>query len=309
MKACLAGWVVAASLITFAATAAAQSDTSGSGSSDSAAAGASATASSGGTTQVVEPPPVDDTASSNVYEKPGKTYYFIGLDYRGTVIPKFEENLFVDGGKTVYSNTVRLDLDMRKDGFSFVPHLQYTEYGVDDLLFHEKNKNDQANNWSVVNSSMKGLYLGTDLLWSSKVATTVDFEFGVGLGVGVIFGDLSNNWVYDDPNGALINDDGRHFSKCQQGDVAAHPDACSPVSHSNSTDTKVGNYTEKSWVNGGSKPNVFLDLSIPILGLRIKPVKELVIRPQVGWSLTGFWFSLGGYFGLEKALEKKADQK
>ena len=304
MKPCLLVVMSAVAISSFAAATAFAdepgSSTSGTGGTSDGTASANVSA-----TNVVEPPK-EESSSSDVYEKPGKTYYFVGLDYRGTVIPKFEENLFVDGGKTIYSHTGRIDLDMRKDGFSFIPHLQLTEYGVDDVLFHEKNKPDTPNNWSVVNSSMMGLYLGADLLWSSKVATTVDVEFGVGLGVGVIFGDLSNNWVYGDPNGPLVDQDtGHRYSKCQNSDVAAHPDACSPAAHSNSSETKVGNYTEKSWANGGSKPNLFLDLSIPILGLRIKPAKELVIRPQVGWSLTGFWFSVGGYYGLEKALEKK----
>ena len=45
-------------------------------------------------------------------EDPSKRYYFVGLRYRGDVIPQFLMNLFVDDGATVYSNAVGLELDI-----------------------------------------------------------------------------------------------------------------------------------------------------------------------------------------------------
>jgi hypothetical protein len=45
-------------------------------------------------------------------------------------------------------------------------------------------------------------------------------------------------------------------------------------------------------------------LSLPILGLRIKPIKALVLRAQIGFSLTGFYFQLGGFYGLERPAAK-----
>ena len=130
-----------------------------------------------------EPPEVEDKSSKNVFEKPGKTYYFIGARYRGTVIPKGFMKLFVRGGATVYSNTMGLEFDMRKDGFSIIPSLTFVEYGTQDILFLERGKPETANNWSVVNSSLKGLYGNVDLLWSTKVHKNVDFEYGVGVGI------------------------------------------------------------------------------------------------------------------------------
>src|SRR4051812_34152257 len=70
-------------------------------------------------------PPHDEWDVKDVEELPGKTYVFIGLRYRGTIIPKFMLNLFVDEGATIYSNSIGVEMDLRKDGFSLIPALSY----------------------------------------------------------------------------------------------------------------------------------------------------------------------------------------
>jgi hypothetical protein len=255
-----------------------------------------------------EKPAEPESDITDVAEKDGVKYYFLGLRYRGTVIPKFMINLFVDEGATVYSNSIGIELDMRKDGFSLIPNITYTEYGTDDILFKQKSKPDVEQNWSVVNSSLKAIYLGTDLLWSASLSKNIDFEYGAGFGLGFIFGDLMNNWVYDSgTTGAYYaSSNGHHYNMCQTVDPA-HA-GCTPGGHSNSDVNKVGGYTEPSWVNGGSKPNVFPRITFPLLGLRIKPIKQFEGRLQVGFSITeGFLFGFSGNYGFERpGAEKKS---
>ncbi len=252
--------------------------------------------------QVVEPPS-DVFDSSDVTELPGKSYYFVGVRYRGTVIPQFMMNLFVNEGRTVYTNTIGIEADMRKDGFSFIPALSFVEYGMPDTLFLEKNKDANfAGNWSHVRSGMAGIYATADLLWSAKISKNVDFEYGAGFGLGVIFGSLNTNWVYEKAGGPYEASDGRKFAPCQ---TEADGIGCRKQDHQNATTAKVGNYEESSWANGGSKPNIFLHLAIPQFGVRIKPVKQFESRIGIGFSLTGFWFGLSGNYGLEKRAEKK----
>ncbi len=246
----------------------------------------------------VEPPKNDDWDISNVEEVPSKTYLFVGARYRGNIIPKFMLNMFVDEGKTIYSNSIGLQLDIRKDGFSLIPAIQYTEYGTGDILFKEKNTSDIAGNYSLVNSSMKSIYAMADLMWSSQISKNVAFEYGAGFGIGVLWGDLITNWVRIDPNGNLTGDNGRRYASC---DVVGQPGTgCNKADHQNSEVDKVGGYSEPSWASGGSKPNVFPWLGIPQLGLRIKPVKQFVARTNLGFSLTGFWFGVSLEYGLEQ---------
>ncbi len=299
---------LAVALLTFAAVPLAVTQTASAAddapkkSDDAPAASASASSTTtAGTTDVKDSP-------SDVSEKEHQTYYFIGARYRGTVIPKFMMNLFVDEGATVYSNGIGIELDIRKDAFSLIPAISYVEYGTGDIMFLQKGKDrTNAGNWSYVNSSLKALYLTVDLLWSTPIHKNVDFEYGFGTGVGIIFGDLVNNWVSFAPAGAgdLKNGAGVGFNKCQT--VGAQGSGCNKLDHQNSDTDKVGNYVEKSWFSGGSVPNIFLHLAIPQLGFRFKPVKQFESRLGFGFSLTGFWFGLSADYGLERP-EKKSGQ-
>jgi hypothetical protein len=154
----------------------------------------------------------------------------------------------------------------------------------------------------MVNSSMKALYFGADLLWSANISKYVDFEYGAGFGIGVIFGDLMNDWVHEDPNGVQASN-GVHYGRCQ----AATNDntGCNPAHHTNPDPHKIAGYTESSWINGGSKPNIFPHLAIPQVGLRIKPIKQLETRVGIGFSLTGFFFGINGAYGLERPSASK----
>jgi hypothetical protein len=247
--------------------------------------------------------------ATDTREDPSKKYYFIGLRYRGTIIPQFFENLFVDDGGTVYSNNIAVELDIRQDGRSLIPWIQYTDYGMGDTLFLTKGKSPTDDSqYSVVNSSLKTLYLGLDEMWSAPIADHLDFEYGFGVGIGFVFGSLQNNWVYQDPNGTLVASNGMHLTECPVGsDMAAIGSmmgSCNPGSHQNSQDAKVGGYVEKNWFNGGSIPVVFPHISIPQIGLRYKPIKQLETRFQLGFSITGFWFGVSVDYGLEQPPEK-----
>src|SRR5262249_420553 len=156
---------------------------------------------------------------------------YVGLRYRGDIIPKFILNMFVDEGATIYSNTVGVEFDLRKDGFSLIPALSFTEYGTGDILFKQKDKPDIAGNYTVVNSSMKAIYATADLLWSTKISKNVEFEYGAGFGIGVIFGDLQNNWVREDPNGSLTGSNGHHYAQCAT--TLAPGTGCNKADHQN----------------------------------------------------------------------------
>jgi hypothetical protein len=245
----------------------------------------------------------DDWDISDVTEKEHEKYYFVGLRYRGDVIPQFIENLFVDEGGTVYSNSIGIELDMRKDGFSIIPALVYQDYNTGDFLFHEKGKPLVDNNYTVVNSSLKAVYAMLDLLWSAPLAKDVDFEYGLGVGVGAVFGGLTNDWVYQDPNGKYVASTGVHYSDCRG--VTNNGNGCTPGAHTTPNPAKVGGYQEPNWFNGGSVPTIFPWIALPQLGIRYKPIKQLESRLGVGFSLTGFWFGLSADYGLEQKPQPK----
>lgn len=243
-------------------------------------------------------PPAEKWDNTNVEEVPDRSYFFIGLRYRGNVIPGFILNMFVDEGKTIYTNMVGAEFDIRRNGFSLIPSLTFHELGTGNILFKQKNTKDIPGNYSLVNSGMKVIYAQVDLLWSTKISKNVEFEYGAGFGLGTVFGDLENNWVQDDPNGKYTSETGKRFSRCAT--VLPAGTGCNKADHQNSEVDKVGGYKEKSWFDGGSKPVLFPWISVPQIGLRIKPIKQFVARLGIGFALTGFWFGLSGQYGLEK---------
>jgi len=235
-------------------------------------------------------------------EDPNKTYYFVGLRYRGTVIPAFFEHLFVNDGATVYSNTIGIEGERRKDGQSMIGWIAFTEYGFGNTLFWQKNEADLPQNYSIVNSSLKSIYIGLDESWSMPINDQLAFEYGFGLGLGVVFGNLLNDWVTPAPGnvagdpGAVKGSNGTYYVPCQaQSDGAS----CMTSAHQNASVAKVGNYVEQNWLNGGPVPVIFPHIAIPQLALRYKPVPEFEARLSLGFSLTGFWFGLSADYGPE----------
>lgn len=242
-------------------------------------------------------PPAEVWDIHDVTESPDKTYYFAGVRYRGQVVPGAFVNLFVDGGKTIYSNMVGGEFEIRKRGFSVIPALTFHEVGTDDMLLKSGDGN-VVGNYSIVNSGLKVLYASVDLLWSMKLHKYVDFEYGLGVGLGALFGDLGVNWVKEGTGaGSITATNGRTYVPCQA--VEPGGTGCNKADHQNSSTDKVGGYKEKSWFNGGPKPVIWPWIS-PDLGLRFKPIKNFVARLGVGFSLTGFWFGLSGSYGLEQ---------
>ena len=258
--------------------------------------------------KVAEIPDTGEGSSGDVTEKPGKSYTFIGLRYRGNIVPQFITSLFVDKGGTYFTNSIGIEADLRKDHFSLIPALTYAEYGTGGgVLFLQKGKDaGDPGNWSLVNSDLKAVYLTADLLWSIRVHKNFDFEYGAGFGLGAIFGDLGNNWVTTQaiagqqaytPNGG-----GQKYYPCQ---TLNDGQGCALANHQNASPPgKVGGYKEANWFNGGAVPVVFPWISIPQFSLRFKPVKQMEARLSIGMSLTGFWFGLSANYGLEKPEKK-----
>jgi hypothetical protein len=265
----------------------------------------------------------------DVTEKDGHKYYFVGARYRGYVIPQAFMNIFVSGGATVFSNSGGIEMDIRKDGFSLIPNLSYTSYSTGDMLFLQHDQPDNnPGNWSLVNSGLKVIYAGTDLLWSIHLTKNLDFELGMGFQLGVVFGTLVDNWVTPAAaNATYTNLSGQKVPALSGGSVVpgytgpavpggsqglpsfvpctgTGPAGCNIGDHNGATIAKVGGYQEPHGFN--PVPTVVANISIPQIGLRIKPIKSFVARISAGFNIpNGVWFGFSGDYGLESLLDKK----
>lgn len=229
-------------------------------------------------------PPEGAASDDSPVEEKGKTYRFVGLRYRGIVIPKFMISLFGDGGRTVYNHAFGPEFTVRKDNFEYVFSLWWAGYYMDDAPFKASSDGNDA--WEIVKSNLSVLYLTSDFLWSSPISPQFAINYGMGAGFGFVFGSLERTQAFP-PNGDL-NSDPETWEKCPAPQAGT---TCG-------TDNKHYNgYEEPSWANGGSKPIIFPWLAVQT-GVRYKPSKQFAARLDVGFGLSGFFFGLAGNYGL-----------
>jgi len=221
-----------------------------------------------------------NAASSPVEEK-GVTYRFVGLRYRGLIVPQFMESAFgADGGATVYANNFGPEFIIRKDNFEYNISLTYTSYAFDATPFKAKSDGEDA--WELVTSEIKVIYLGVDFLWSHPFNEKFALNYGMGAALGIVFGDLHRVQAYQDANGA--------YQPCV---APGNP----PGFYCGNDNDHYGDYTEPSWADGGSKPIVFPWLAGQI-GLRFKPHKNFQAHLDAGIAVGHVFFGLGADYGL-----------
>ncbi|MCA9647139.1 MAG: hypothetical protein H6718_35760 [Polyangiaceae bacterium] len=242
----------------------------------------------------VPPPPVpqgsdsevaDARAGDSAVELPGKTYYFVGLRYRTIIVPKFMVNLFGDGGRTVVVHSGGPEFAIRKDGFEYNFGLWFANYAMDDTPFKSTSDGEKA--WEIVNSKMKAIYITSDFLWSQEFSPAFSLNYGAGVGLGFMFGDLNRVQAYPRAGSAGNPED---YERCS-GPGTPDPNFCG------TDNDHYGDYNEPSWADGGSKPIVFPWLALQT-GLRFKPAKSFVARLDLGFGTSGFFVGLGADYGL-----------
>lgn len=218
-------------------------------------------------------------------ELPGKSYKFVGLRYRGIMVPQFMINLFGEGGNGVYVHAFGPEFAIRRDNFEYNFSIWYADYSMDPTTFKAKDDPDDA--WEIVESQLKVLYFTADFLWSHDFNPQFAVNYGMGAGIGLVFGDLYRQQAKPGTPGAPPED----WVACEPSDRGVVLPYCG------TDNDHYGDYTEDSWASGGSKPIVFPWLALQT-GLRYKPHPKFVARLDLGFGTSGFFFGLGADYGL-----------
>jgi hypothetical protein len=227
----------------------------------------------------------DAEAGSSPVELSGQTYLGVGLRYRAIIVPKFMMNLFGDGGRTVLANGLGPEFTVRKNAFEYEFSALFTSYAMDPTPF--KASSDGADAWEIVESKIKVLYLTADFMWSQDFTPEFAFNYGLGAGFGLVWGDLKRTQAYP---GAGANDStGQGYVPCVTPNT--HNGACG------TDNNHYDGYTEPSWANGGSKPVIFPWLALQT-GVRWKPHRNFIARFDAGFGTSGFFLGLGADYGL-----------
>lgn len=226
----------------------------------------------------------EERGGSSPLEVPGKSYMFLGLRYRGIIVPTFMMNMFGEGGDGVYVHAFGPEFSIRKDNFEYNFSIWYADYGMDPTPW--KAKDDPIEAYEIVESKLKVLYLTADFLWSSDLSPQFAINYGMGAGIGFVFGDLFREQATPPPGDP--NAPPGEWVKCPGPNQAPYCD---------DDNEHYDGYSEPSWANGGSKPIIFPWLAVQT-GLRFKPHKNFVARLDLGFGTSGFFFGLGADYGL-----------
>lgn len=227
--------------------------------------------------------------STDPYEDPEQGYFFLGAFYRHLFVPSFLQNLFLEESPSVSNPSGGIELTYRKDNFDIVGSLWWASYAAHGPY---RASGDPETDVEIIKSELSAIFLSGTFLWSTPFSDVVALEYGLGIGVGLVLGDLERTEAY--PDDGPGNFDG--FSACQgpgnpDATITGDPLYCDATSVRDGE--RGGHYRviARKWTDGGDVPNVVPWLAIPHIALRIKPIHQLMFRIEGGF---GLGFFLGG---------------
>ncbi len=162
----------------------------------------------------------------------------------------------------------------RRGNLDVVIGLQYTGLQAEDGYFHGSSEGDIAT--ERVKSSLWALYANALFLWNVRPTDWFEFQYGAGVGLGYVGGNLYRNQVYRNPPPA------GPYQDCQ---AQGTPDGA----YCDRANQHYGSYTEPYLTSGGSIPPVIPWISLPHLALHFRPHRHFDIRLDGGFALIGFY--------------------
>lgn len=221
--------------------------------------------------------------SADTAEEAGKSYRYVGLRYRHVIVPQFLLNLFVDGGASSHVPIAGAEFGTRRDHVEYIFSLSYADYSTADLMFKGSSQPDTA--YELINSDLGVIFGKVEILYEIPLDKKGRFAFliGGGVGIGGVVGDLYRAQAYPLTPGASPSDPSQ-WRRCSS---LGTPDG----TYCANENDHFGAYGEPSWAGGGSKPLIFPWIALPQASFRIKPLKFLQARVDLGLALSsGFYF-------------------
>jgi hypothetical protein len=235
-----------------------------------------------------EPAPGATAAKAAAAASGGAPTWWVGPYLEGVVVPSFLLKLFLAASPTVFNPSFGATIAHRNaDGFSWVLGLGYAGYGFDGPF---RAKGDPELDTEYLDSSLGLLNVRGMLLWSADISRTLSFEYGVGIELGVVLGEMKRSEAYKDLNG--------DYQACRG---VNDPDMfyCEPTTNglkSNAYNEEGAHYdvTEKR------VPPVAAALMIPALALRYTPVDNIAIKVEAAFGLLQFTFGISATYGIDE---------
>jgi hypothetical protein len=205
--------------------------------------------------------------------------WWFGAYFQGGFVPSAMLKLFLDDAPTVGSPAFGLTATHRdKSGFSIVLGLGYAGYGFGGPF---RIKGDPEQDTEYITSTIKLVHLRAEMLWSTElVKDTLSFEYGVGLDLAVVLGELRRSEAYRPTPGA-------DFQPCAGALAPPTPSPafvpyCEPPLML-PTDAYNAHGAQYNVVEKRVPPVLPIPM-LPVLALRYTPTRQLAVKVDAAVS-------------------------
>jgi outer membrane protein OmpA-like peptidoglycan-associated protein len=235
--------------------------------------------------------------------KGGREQWFLGAYWRHLWVPRFMQKVFFEQAPSISTGLFKLEPNIglvatwrNASGFALQFGLGHSSYRFKGYF---RTKGDPIDATEYARSTLDFWYGTVAALWSAEIVKELAVEFGFGLDLGLLTGDIERTEAYYDRNGwhpcrkpldpALQSSDGVTYCAKPRGGAATDP----PDKFGEHYHVKVGKMG-----SGGKIPPIVPIPTIPMLALRFAPIRDLVIKWELGYSIIEFWTGASLHYAL-----------
>lgn len=256
------------------------------------------------------------------HEVADHAYWSFGFGYRHSFAPRGLIELFSKRAPSgIQIPQFQFELDRRLNGVDLIFALSYGDYSFYGPF---QGNGDPVSETEIIDSSLRSVGASVSMLWSSDFNDVVALQYGFDLGLGVLFGDLVRTEAYPSTGGPHTHDgwspcvgptsagspgsaqatdpfDAARFPSSGLDSFCGTPSDTSPAGGFTDPDSNNGEQygvRARGLFNGGKVPP-FSWRAAPRLSLRIKPIRQLIIRIDTGFDFGSGIFAGGSlYYGF-----------
>jgi hypothetical protein len=235
-----------------------------------------------------------DQAASVVPAKSDEPRNYLGVNYRGYLVPGFLTNIFGEGGRTFVAPGAGLAFTRTSGAFDLTFSLDYMAFSMGPTPFKPAGTPDTE--YEILQSDLASLHATLELHWNLPLdkKQRIRLRIGGGLGFGVMaFGNLYRTQAYPT---SFVPGDPYTYLPCQgPNNPAGSFRYCNELDKD--ADRYPG-YTEPSWFDGGIRPTIYPWIALPMVGLSFRPSARIAIDIDVAPAVAGLLTSVGARVGF-----------
>lgn len=219
---------------------------------------------------------------------------FIGVNYRGYIIPSFLTNIFGEGGRTFVAPGAGISYTRASGAYDLTFTVDYAAFSMGPTPFKPYDTPDTE--YEILQSDLASLHATLELRWNKPLDARkrVRLRIGGGLGFGVMaFGSLYRTQAYP---ASLRPGDPYTYLPCQgPNNPAGSYRYCNEL---DKDAKRYPGYAEPSWFAGGIRPTIYPWVALPIIGMSFQPTNRVAIDIDVAPSIAGLFTSAGMRVGF-----------